>query len=275
MNKAGHLLLVLLVAVAVVAIVLIFTAREPVPEQVGEPGIALVPAGPQPRPVPTPAPPESVEGKKPDADEPAGDALPEGMAPIALELPQPMFQGTPKPVNEPNMGEPLGKPRPPFLAPEGTVNLALGTPVTSSDDWPIIGEVDLITDGDREATQGSFVELGPGTQWVQIDLEQQARIYAIVLWHYHAQARAYRDVVVQLGNDPDLILDTVTVFNNDHDNSSGLGVGEDKGYVETFEGKLIDCEGTEARYVRLYSNGNTADDSNHYIEVEVYGQPVE
>jgi hypothetical protein len=30
----------------------------------------------------------------------------------------------------------------------------------------------------------------------------------------------------------------------------------------------------KGRYVRLYSNGNTSNDLNHYVEVEVYGTPV-
>ena len=30
----------------------------------------------------------------------------------------------------------------------------------------------------------------------------------------------------------------------------------------------------QARYVRLYSNGNTANDLNHYVEVEVFGKPA-
>ena len=29
-----------------------------------------------------------------------------------------------------------------------------------------------------------------------------------------------------------------------------------------------------ASYVRLYSNGNTTDKLNHYIEVEVFGKPA-
>jgi hypothetical protein len=265
MNRVGRLFILFLIVAIAVVVLLSLSGRRSGPGRVE--GVV---AGPPPAVRPPDA--DKAEG---EAAEPSEPAVPAGMAPIELELPQPMFQGTPKPVNEPNMEEPLGKARPPFLAPEGTMNLALGKPVTSSDEWPIIGDVELVTDGDKEATQGSFVELGPGRQWVQIDLEQKAKIYAIAIWHYHAQARAYRDVVVQLGNDPDLVLDVETVFNNDHDNSSGLGVGEDKGYVETFEGKLVDCGGAEARYVRLYSNGNTADESNHYTEVEVYGEPVE
>jgi hypothetical protein len=46
-------------------------------------------------------------------------------------------------------------------------------------------------------------------------------------------------------------------------------------YVETSEGKLIDAKGVRARYVRLHSQGNSSNDLNHYIEVEVFGKPAE
>jgi len=82
------------------------------------------------------------------------------------------------------------------------------------------------------------------------------------------------DVVVQVADDADFISQVRTLFNNDRDNSSGLGVGADRPYVETAEGKLIDAKGTVARYVRLYSRGNNANDQNHYLEVEVFGRPV-
>ena len=65
------------------------------------------------------------------------------------------------------------------------------------------------------------------------------------------------------------------VFNNDHDNSLGLGVGQDLHYVETAEGKLIDAKGVQGRYVRFYTGGNNNNDLNHWIEVEVYGKPVQ
>ena len=80
--------------------------------------------------------------------------------------------------------------------------------------------------------------------------------------------------MVQVADDADFITNVRTLFNNDHDNSSGLGLGTDKEYWETYEGKLIEAKGTVARYVRLYSNGSTADDQNHYTEVEVYGVPA-
>jgi hypothetical protein len=196
------------------------------------------------------------------------------MVPIKIDLPKPMFVGTPQNMQVKNLEKPLGKPRPPFLAPEGTENVALKKAVKSTDDMPIIGEIAMITDGDKEAADGSFVELGPFTQHVTIDLEKTHNIYAVVVWHYHQQPRVYFDVIVQVSNDPDFIEGVTTVFNNDDDNSSGQGVGKDMHYVETSEGKLVDAKGVEGRFVRLYSNGNTNNDLNHYVEVEVYGKPV-
>jgi hypothetical protein len=132
----------------------------------------------------------------------------------------------------------------------------------------------MVTDGDKEGDGDSFVELGMGKQWVQIDLGSSLPVFAILVWHYHGEPRVYHDIVVQLADDPDFANNPRTVFNNDHDNSSGLGVGTDKEYIETFEGRLIPVEGLKARYVRLYSNGNTTDDMNDYVEVEVFGQPA-
>ena len=146
--------------------------------------------------------------------------------------------------------------------------------MTSSDPEPFLGELSYVTDGNKEAVEGAYVELGPGVQWVQIDLGKPYAIWAIVVWHYHMNARVYHDVIVQVSNDPNFVKGVHTLFNNDHDNSAGLGVGHDKEYWETFEGKLIPAKGIRARYVRLYSNGSTTDDQNHYTEVEVYGLPA-
>ncbi len=196
------------------------------------------------------------------------------LAPIQIKLPKPLFVGTPKDIRSANLEKPRGHARPPFLAPKGTKNVALHKPVTASDDEPIIGDLDLITDGDKEGYDGCYVELGPGKQWVQIDLGAEYNIYAIVVWHFHQQPCVFRDVVVQVADDPDFIMNVRTIFNNDHDNSSGLGIGKDKEYIETYEGKLIDAKGVKARYVRLYSNGSTRNNDNEYTEVEVYGKPA-
>ncbi|HOQ88675.1 MAG TPA: hypothetical protein PLX03_00915, partial [Candidatus Hydrogenedentes bacterium] len=80
------------------------------------------------------------------------------------------------------------------------------------------------------------------------------------------------DVIVQVSDDPEFKEGVKTLYNNDIDNSAGLGVGQDKEYIENYKGRLIDAKGVKARYIRLYSNGNTADDRNHYVEVEVWGR---
>ena len=197
---------------------------------------------------------------------------PPGMAALPLDLPKPAFAGTPQNIKGvKQLEKPLGRPRPPFFAPKGVKNLALGKKITGSDEEPIVGEIKMITDGDKKASDGSYVELGPFTQYIQVDLEEEKEIYAVLLWHYHKQARVYFDVVIQVSNDPEFAKSTA-IYNNDHDNSAEQGVGKDNHYVETSEGRLVDAKGIKGRYVRFYSGGNNASDLNHYIEVEVYGK---
>jgi hypothetical protein len=194
--------------------------------------------------------------------------------PLKLDLPKPLFVGTPRPVQLANLEKPRSGRRPDLMVPAGTVNLSKDKPVTSSDSLPVVGELSLITDGDKSGADGSYVELGPGVQWVQIDLGAPAKLAAIVAWHFHSQARVYHAVVVQISDDPEFKKGARTLFNNDDTNSDALGAGTDPAYIETFEGRLVEAKGATARYVRLYSNGNTSDELNHYVEVEVYGQPA-
>jgi hypothetical protein len=196
-----------------------------------------------------------------------------GKEELKLKLPKPMFIGTPTNIKSANLEPITGKPRPPFYVPTGTVLLSAKKPVTSSDSAPVIGELDMVTDGEKAGGDGYFIELGPGVQWVQIDLGASHPLSAILTWHYHSQARVYHDVVVQVADDPAFKTGVTTVFNNDHDNSSKMTAGKDKEYIEVAEGKLFDPKGAKGRYVRLYSKGNTTNDLNHYVEVEVYGLP--
>jgi hypothetical protein len=205
---------------------------------------------------------------------PAATAQDAGKEVLTIALPKPMFVGTPKNIRTPNLETITGKPRGPFMVPAGTTLLSLGKPVASSDKEPVIGEIAFVTDGKKSGEDGYYVELGPMLQWVQVDLGKSCELQAIVAWHYHSQARVYRDVVVQVSDDRDFVSGVTTVFNNDHDNTAGLGAGKDKEYIETFDGKLFDPKGVKARYVRLYSGGNTSNDMNHYVEVEVYGLPA-
>ncbi len=201
--------------------------------------------------------------------------FPPDLVPLDINLPGPIFTETPRSIVGVKNLEITPIPRPTFYIPEGTTNISLGKPVAASDDMPIIGEPEMITDGDKEGTDGSYVEFGPLLQHVTIDLGAEFQIFAVIVWHYHKVPRVYHDVVVQLADDPDFIENVKTLFNNDYDNSAGLGTGEDKQYIETYEGKLIDAKGLRGRHVRLYSNGNNNNDMNNYVEVEVYGLPAE
>jgi hypothetical protein len=197
-----------------------------------------------------------------------------GKVELKLTLPKPMFIGTPTNIKSPNLEVITGKSRGPFYVPAGTKILSLKRPVTSSDSMPVIGELDMVNDGEKSGGDGYFIELGPGPQWVQIDLGASHALHAILAWHFHSQPRVYRDVIVQVSDDRTFKKGVTTVFNSDHDNSSKLGAGTDKEYIEVAEGRLFDPKGAKGRYVRLYSNGNTANDLNHYVEVEVYGTPA-
>lgn len=215
-------------------------------------------------------------GKKEETKADAPAAAPAGdLVEIALEFPKPMFIGTPVPAELPNLekADP-SKVVKSIMVPKGTTNLAKGKTVTSSDSAPIIGELSLVTDGDADGADGSFVELMPGKQWVQIDLGAESNIYKIAMWHYHKQAQAYIDVEVQVSDDPEFKKGVTTLWNSDHDDSSQMGKGNDPAYVETNHGRVIDAKGIKARYVRLWSNGNTSNDMNHYCEVQVYGTPA-
>jgi len=196
-----------------------------------------------------------------------------GKVELKINAPKPRFIGTPKSLKTPNL-EPAGTVQKAFFVPTGVTNIAKDKPVTASDNEPVIGEAAQVTDGDKEGVEGSYVEFGPGTQWVQIDLQKPSAIFAVVVWHFHNEARVYKDVVIQVANDRDFTKGVQTIYNNDHDNSSGLGIGKDFEYIETNKGRIIDGKGVKGRYIRLYSKGNTANEMNHMTEIEVYGKPV-
>lgn len=214
-------------------------------------------------------------GKKPsqDSTDAGASSAPTSGVPLSTELPPELIEGTPKPMNVPNLVQAPVK-APELLVPEGTTLISKGKPVTGSEESPLIGELSMVTDGDKQAGEGYYVELSSGTQWVQIDLGQSAEVAAVWVWHFHSQKRAYNDVVIQVSDDAEFKTGVSTIYNNDYDDSSKLGKGSDSPYVESRFGMLVDAKGAKGRYVRLHSQGNTSDEMNHYIEVEVYGKTL-
>jgi RNA polymerase sigma factor (sigma-70 family) len=198
------------------------------------------------------------------------------LVPLVLKLPMPAFKS--EIVNIPrndNVERPSSKPRPPLLVPPGLTNLARGCKVTSSDKYTRAEALAKIVDGDKEATEQSVVFLRKGAQWVQLDLGSPCEVFAVALWHAHDASKVYRDVVVQIADDPDFTENVHTLFNNDRTNALGLGVGTDREYVETFAGKLIDAKGTPGQYLRFYSRGSSQSALNEYTEIEVHGRSMQ
>jgi len=190
---------------------------------------------------------------------------------IQIDLPEAFFGGTPLDYWGPNLEPENYNDRPPVMAPIGTTIVSTGKPVTASS-VPTVGVLKQLTDGDKDYAKTSLVELPDGLQWVQVDLEEDYTIQVLLLWKFHEGKRIYFDLVVQVSDDPEFEEGVTTLYNNDYDNSAGLGVGTDKEYIESHKGRLIDAEGITGRYIRVYGKGNTANDFNHFIEIEVWGQ---
>ncbi len=198
----------------------------------------------------------------------ADDAL----VPLKLKLPAPVFVGTPNNA-PPGVKLDLSAPAPaPLLVPPGLRNLALAAKISSSDTQATASTLAKLADGDKEGEENSIVQLRKGLQWVQFDLGEPRQLFAVAVWHAHDQPKIFRAVIVQGADDADFTENVRTLFNNDTDNSAGLGVGSDSQYFETFRGRIIDAKGCRARYVRLYSHGSTESPLNEYTEVEIYGR---
>jgi hypothetical protein len=196
-------------------------------------------------------------------------------------------------ISPDKIGEPYDPPpnkAPQLNLPTGSTNLARRATLISSDPCPVIGNLEIITDGDRgawETPPGEYwneeehiLELLDGKQYIQLDLQQKTSIDAIWIWQRHMCEgfEAPCDVIVQISNDSQFESEVFTVFNCDHDNSMGFGIGQDRRYLTSRYGKFIPVNAVNGRYVRLWSNGSTWYNTlpgkapNSWVEVEVYGR---
>ncbi len=194
--------------------------------------------------------------------------------PLVLKLPMATLKGTPENLpTGPNIDPPSDNPPPPVQVPAGVVNVAAGKAVTSSVK-PFIGELTQLTDGKKEPNDDDTIEMRKGVHWVQVDLGQAFEIQAVAMWHDHRYVQVVRDVIVQASDDPEFKNGVTTLFNNDVDNTAGLGVGTDREYFEMKFGKVIPGKGAKGRYVRAYSRGSNQSALNCWQELEVYALPA-
>jgi len=203
---------------------------------------------------------------------PAQDAKP--TVPLVLDLPLHTLKGTPEDLpGGPNIEPLTDAPPTPVQVPKGVKNIAAGLTATSSVP-PFLGELSRITDGKKEAVDDDAVEFRKGTHWVQLDLGQSYPIHAIAMWHDHRYVQAMHDVILQISDDAEFKAGVTTLFNNDTDNSSGLGVGTDREYFEMQFGRVVAVKGIKARYVRGYTRGSNQSVLNCWQEIEVYAVPA-
>src|SRR6476620_1921762 len=194
--------------------------------------------------------------------------------PLAIKLPAHTAKGNPEDLpSGPNLEPPPKTAPAPTQVPSGVVNVALGKKVTASV-APYSGELTQLTDGKREPFDEDVIEFKKGTQWVQVDLGQPYAIYAVAFWHDHRVLQAFHDVVVQVSDDPEFKTGITTLYNNDTDDSSKLGVGTDREYFELEYGRVVPAKGARGRYVRGYTKGSSLSAINCWQEIEVYALPA-
>lgn len=194
-----------------------------------------------------------------------------GRVRFEIDFPKPLTVGVPRQIKVANLEASPKKIPTSVMAPKGAKNLAEGKKVSSTDDTPIFGELSMVTDGDKDGKDGSYVELSPGHQHVTIDLAKDSEIHAVCIWHWHKSLEVYHSVVVEISKTEDF-KKAKTIYNSDISNTLGFGKGTDKSYLETNMGRIIQLKrGVKGRFVRLHSKGNTSNEMNHYVEVEVWG----
>lgn len=152
-----------------------------------------------------------------------------------------------------------------------TTNVASGITPTCSG---AIDNASRTTDGDINTA--NYCSVTTGVTWIMLDFGASYDINKVNLWHYYGDGRTFHDVIVQLSNTSNFSTKT-TVFNNDANNSAGQGTGTDSEYAETSNGKEITFTTVNARYMRLYTNGSTANNYGYYVEVQAWtsdGEPT-
>jgi len=75
---------------------------------------------------------------------------------------------------------------------------------------------------------------------------RKAEIYAVLIWHFHSQARVYAMLWCRSPMTPRFKSGVTTVFNSDFSTHLAFGAGKNCwNYVENLPGKLIDAKGSE------------------------------
>ncbi len=136
------------------------------------------------------------------------------------------------------------------------INSALGKPVTSNQTENSSYPLSRITDGNTATADYASVT-GGVLAYAEIDLGEVLPLGAVKVWHYYSDGRTYYDTKTQISEDG---VNWITIFD-----SAVLGT-----YAETSSGKIHQFEMTNARFIRDYINGSTANTGNHWVEIQCF-----
>ena len=203
--------------------------------------------------------------------------------------------------------EVYGEPKLPEVPAEPVydTNLATRAGVSASAAVSSDRPINRVIDGNK--TDNNYTDPGTDAQWIQLDLGIKHQVNNVALWRY--TGRPYYNTVVMLSPDKNFAPDTTLVLWNGNGVNGGkngaavtswpgdgngqtgthsIPEGTDASYNETADGKVFKVTDStvkwlngstdnipdglfDARYVRIYMNGNSANTSNHVVEIEVYG----
>ena len=119
----------------------------------------------------------------------------------------------------------------------------------------------VVTDGDTWADCagcGQHASIPSGLHYVQLDLGQTYWVDKVKVWHYALDGRTYNATKTQVSEDG---TNWVTVFD-----SAVSGT-----YAETAAGRTTTFTTQKVRYVRDYTNGNSVNAYDSWVEIEVWG----
>lgn len=133
------------------------------------------------------------------------------------------------------------------------------------------GYINIFTDGNKNATP--YIDLIPygGTTALEVDLGSKYELDEVKIWHYYPGGRTYKDNKIYVSENGE---EWYKIFDS---NINGT-------YQESSEGKTVKVVITEnqepefrdarpnrkARYIRSHLNGSSANEGNHWVELEVY-----
>lgn len=149
--------------------------------------------------------------------------------------------------------QPSGSPSQGSCATNNTTNYALGATVTVPENARN-SPLEYVTNGNTDSAQ--YFD-GRYAGYVTVDLGNVKNLSRIVVWHYYANGRTYKNSKTEISSNG---TSWTTVFD-----SSVSGT-----YAETAAGHTITFSPQQVRYIRDSINGSTSNSYNHWVEIEAY-----